>query len=53
MMALGFMTETGVRERFREEERIAELVLDALFERIHSVLGGKVCIRSRQTANGN
>jgi hypothetical protein len=53
MMALRLMAETRVRERFREEERIAEFVFDALFERIHSVLGEKVCLRAIPTANGN
>ena len=35
MMALGFVAEARMRQRLRKEERIAELVFDALFERIH------------------
>jgi hypothetical protein len=29
------VTEAGVRERFRQQKRIAELVTDAFFERCH------------------
>ena len=35
MMALRFVTETGMRERFRQQKRIAKLVVDAFFERTH------------------
>ena len=51
VMPLGLVPETGVRERFREEEGIPELVFDALFERIHEGLGVIVCIRGAPRAN--
>src|SRR5881398_562247 len=35
MMVLGLMSHARMREGFREQERIAELVTDAVFERIH------------------
>ena len=35
VMALRLVTETGMGERFREEERVAEFVFKALFERVH------------------
>jgi hypothetical protein len=36
MMALRLMPEAWVGQRFRKEQRIAELVFDALFERVHA-----------------
>jgi len=38
MMPLRLVPEARVRQRFREQERIAELVADAFFERIHVVI---------------
>ena len=35
VVPLGFMTQTRVSERFRQEKGVTELVLDPLFERIH------------------
>ena len=35
MMLLRFVSQARMRERFRQQERIAELVTDAVFERIH------------------
>ena len=35
VMALGFVAERRMSKRFREEERIAKLVFQPLFERIH------------------
>jgi len=47
MVALGFVAEAGMGERFRQEERIAEFVFDALFERIHEgITAGTVHGRS-------
>ena len=47
MMALRLVAEAGMGERFREQQRIAEFVFDALFERVH---GGTAahCAHSRQ-----
>ena len=36
MVPLRFVAQTGMRERLREEERVAELVVKALFERVHA-----------------
>ncbi len=36
MMALGFVSETGVSQRFREQQGIAEFVFEALFEWVHA-----------------
>ena len=35
MITLRLMTYAGVRERFRQQKRIAEFVTDAFFERCH------------------
>src|SRR5450631_1341312 len=35
MMLLHLMSHTRMRERFREQERVAELVTNAVFERVH------------------
>ena len=35
MMLLGLMSDARMRERFRQQERIAELVTNAVFERVH------------------
>jgi hypothetical protein len=35
MMLLGLMSHAGMRECFRQQERIAKLVTDAVFERVH------------------
>jgi len=38
-------------ERFRQEERIAEFVFDALFERIHEGITAALCTAEAQAAN--
>lgn len=35
MMLLGLMSDAGMRKCFRQQERIAELVTNAVFERVH------------------
>jgi hypothetical protein len=35
MSAVRLVPQTRVRERFRQQQRIAELVADAFFERVH------------------
>jgi hypothetical protein len=35
MMALRFVAQTRMRQRFREQKRIPKFVTDAVFERIH------------------
>ena len=35
MVALRLMSHARMRERFRQQERVAELVTNAVFERIH------------------
>jgi hypothetical protein len=35
MITLRLMAYAGVRERFRQQKRIAEFVTDAFFERCH------------------
>ena len=36
VMALGFVTEAGMGERFREQQGVAEFIFEALFERVHA-----------------
>lgn len=36
MVALSLVTEARVRQRFREEQGVAELIFEALFEWIHA-----------------
>ena len=36
MMALGLVPEARVGQRFREQQGVAEFVLEALFERVHA-----------------
>jgi hypothetical protein len=35
MMPLRLMSHAGMGERFRQQERVAELVINAVFERVH------------------
>jgi hypothetical protein len=35
MMLLSLMSHAWMRERFRQQERVAELVTNAVFERVH------------------
>jgi hypothetical protein len=36
MVTLRFVTQAGVRERFGQQKRVAELVADTFFERHHA-----------------
>jgi hypothetical protein len=35
VLALRFMTQTGMRQRLRQQKRIAKLITDAFFQRAH------------------
>jgi very-short-patch-repair endonuclease len=38
MTLLRFVTETRMRQRFREQQRVAKLVADSFFQRMHVIL---------------
>ena len=35
MVTLGFVTDTGVCQRLLQQERVAKLVADPVFQRVH------------------